>query len=66
VGKSIGNGQDPANNLYWGCDNGVKTYFNKKTSDWTLLQLQRKVSDTILERLLFKHKKQNVYLVAEA
>lgn len=66
VGKSIGNGQDPANNLYWGCDNGVKTYFRKKSSDWTLIQTQTKISDTILERLLFKHKTQNVYLLAEA
>jgi hypothetical protein len=66
VGKSIGNGQDPASNLYWGCDNGVKAYFKKKTSDWTLIQVERKISDTILERLLFKHKTQNVYLFAEA
>lgn len=66
VGKFIGNGQDPANNLYWGCDNGVKTYFKKKNSDWLLVQMQTKISDTILERLLFKHKTQNVYLLAEA
>jgi hypothetical protein len=66
VGKAIGNGQDPATNLYWGCDNGVKTYFKKKTSDWTLIQTRAKVSDTILDRLLFKHKTQNVYLLADA
>lgn len=66
VGKAIGNGQDPASNLYWGCDNGLKTYFKKKTSDWTLLKTEAKISDTILERLIFKHKTQNVYLLAEA
>lgn len=66
VGRSIGNGQDPANNLYWGCDNGVKTYFKKKASDWTIIQKQTKISDTILERLVFEHKTQNVYLLAEA
>ena len=27
VPKSIGNGQDPKNNLYWGCQNGILTYF---------------------------------------
>jgi hypothetical protein len=64
--KAIGNGQDPSNNLFWGCDNGLKTYFRKKTSDWMLVQTQTKISDTILERLLFKHKTQNVYLLAEA
>ena len=66
VGKAIGNGQDPASNLYWGCDNGLKTYFKKKTSDWTLLKTEARISDTILERLIFKHKTQNVYLLAEA
>src|SRR5215212_8846369 len=34
VGKSIGNGQDPESNLYWGCDLGLRTYFKKKNSDW--------------------------------
>jgi len=66
VGKAIGNGQDPDNNLYWGCDNGLKTYFRKKNSNWILIQTQRKISDTILERLLFKHKTKNVYLLADA
>lgn len=66
VGKAIGNGQDPANNLYWGCDNGVKTYFRKRNSDWNLVKTQTKISDTILERLLFKHKTKDVYLLAEA
>jgi hypothetical protein len=33
VPKLIGNGDDPYNNLYWGAQYGVKTYF-KKSSDW--------------------------------
>ena len=66
VGKAIGNGQDPASNLYWGCDYGLKTYFRRKGSDWTLVQVQPKLSDTLLERLLFKHKTLNVYLLADA
>src|SRR3954470_7171942 len=41
VPKSIGNGQDPASNLYWGCDLGLKTYFKKKTSDWTLVRTEK-------------------------
>jgi hypothetical protein len=26
VPEKIGNGQDPRNNLYWGCEFGVKTF----------------------------------------
>lgn len=66
VGKAIGNGQDPANNLYWGCDYGLKTFFKKETSDWRLVQNQGKISDTILERLLFQHKRDSTYLLADA
>src|SRR5215510_12584294 len=37
VPAKIGNGQDPDNNLYWGCAFGVRTFF-KKSSDWKLIQ----------------------------
>lgn len=66
VGKIIGNGQDPDNNLYWGCENGIRTYFKKKNSDWILLKKEKNISEYILERLLFKHKTQEVYLLADA
>lgn len=66
VGQAIGNGQDADNNLYWGCDNGVRTFFKKRHSDWILLKSQKAVSEQILERLLFKHKTANIYLLAEA
>jgi hypothetical protein len=66
VGKIIGNGQDPDNNLYWGCDNGLRTYFKKKSSDWLLVKTEKQLSDTILERLLFKHRTEDVYLLADA
>lgn len=66
VPKSIGNGQDPASNLYWGCDLGLKTYFKRKTSDWNLVSAEKTGKDTIMERLLFRHKSQNVYLLADA
>lgn len=64
VPPKIGNGQDPDNNLYWGCDNGVRTYF-KKSKDWQLIKTQ-KVNQVILERLVFKHRTKKVYLVADA
>jgi len=64
VPAAIGNGQDPNSNLYWGCGHGIRTFF-KKSSEWKLLATQ-KVSDTILERLIFKHATKNYYLIADA
>ncbi len=31
VPKTIGNGQDPKNNLYWGTAYGIKTYFKRSS-----------------------------------
>lgn len=64
VPAKIGNGQDPVNNLYWGAMYGVKTYF-KNSKDWKLLR-SSKINDTILERLVFKHKTKDFYLIADA
>lgn len=66
VPPAIGNGQSPATNLYWGAAYGVKTFFSGKSSDWKLIHIQKQVSDTVLERLLFKHKTKPVYLMADA
>ncbi|AXT53373.1 hypothetical protein D1818_22020 [Aquimarina sp. BL5] len=66
VPKSIGNGQDPKNNLYWGAGYGVKTFFKVKTRDWTLLRSIPSKDSNILERLLFKHATKDIYLLADA
>lgn len=66
VPSSIGNGQDPTTNLYWGAGYGVKSYFSHKSKDWKLLSAQSKSNPAILERLLFKHKTKEVYLLADA
>jgi len=64
VPKAIGNGQDPHNNLYWGCAYGVRTYF-KKHKDWK--EIKRYKADEInLERIVFKHATKPYYLVADA
>jgi hypothetical protein len=60
----IGNGQDPANNLYWGASFGIKTFF-KRSAEWDLIKSE-KIDSIILERLIFKNKKNNYYLVADA
>lgn len=64
VPAKIGNGQDPGNNLYWGCGYGVRTYF-KKSAEWKLLQ-SLKPDSVLMERLIFKHRVKNYYLVADA
>ena len=65
VPAKIGNGQDAANNLYWGAAYGVKT-FMKKQPQWQLVSTTNNPVAPILERLIFKHKHKNVYLVADA
>ena len=65
VSTKLGNGQDPKNNLYWGALYGVKTHF-KNSKDWTLVKTIKSDNPKILERLLFKHKKSNTYLLADA
>lgn len=65
VPAKIGNGNDPANNLYWGCAYGVSN-FMRKHADWELLASYKNPTPDILERLLFKTKKADVYMVADA
>jgi hypothetical protein len=61
----IGNGDDPANNLYWGARFGVKTFF-KRATDWKLIAETQNPRAGILERLVFKHQTKNVHLIADA
>jgi len=64
VPAKIGNGQDPNNNLYWGCQYGIRSWF-KQSKDWKLIAQYKK--DSIrLERIVFKHVTKNTYLVADA
>lgn len=64
VPEKIGNGQDPDNNLYWGCAFGVRSYF-KKSKEWKFIE-SRKLKSEKLERIIFKHITKNYYLVADA
>lgn len=65
VPAAIGNGQDPANNLYWGCGYGTKTWF-KKDKDWKLLETIKNPKPMVLERCVFQYKPDSVILVADA
>jgi hypothetical protein len=64
VPPAIGNGQDPDNNLYWGCSYGIRSFF-KTSKEWTLVS-KTNPDTLILERIIFKHKTKNWYLVADA
>lgn len=64
VPGKMGNGQDPANNLYWGAAYGVKSSFTK-SKEWQFLS-SVKPGGMILERLIFKHRVKDYYLVADA
>ena len=64
VPPAIGNGQDPNSNLYWGCDAGVRTYF-RRSQEWQLVRKYR-IDSVRLERLIFKHRTQPWFLVADA
>jgi hypothetical protein len=65
VPARIGNGDDPANNLYWGASFGVKTFF-KRARDWKLIAEVRSPRAGILERLVFKNQTKDAYLIADA
>jgi hypothetical protein len=65
VPKGIGNGQDPKTNLYWGCGYGVKSFFIK-SHEWELISTQLNPAANILERLLFKNRTKDVYILADA
>ncbi|WP_246282423.1 hypothetical protein [Flavobacterium agri] len=64
VPAKIGNGQDPNNNLYWGCGFGIRSYF-RKSAEWKFIS-SKKLDSQRFERLVFKHKTSNFYLVADA
>jgi hypothetical protein len=66
VPASIGNGQDAKSNLYWGAAYGVKTFFSKKSKEWQLITVVSNPAEHILERLLFKHRSKNVFILADA
>lgn len=65
VPAKIGNGDDAANNLYWGCDEGLKAYF-KKSGQWKFVGSVDPHTSAILERCVFKHANSNTYLIADA
>jgi len=66
VPTSIGNGQDPKSNLYWGAMYGVKTFFKRNVKEWKLIKSLGKQNEVVLDRLLYKHVNKDVYLLCDA
>jgi hypothetical protein len=66
VPEKIGNGDDPEHNLYWGCDDGVRSVFRRSKS-WKRMSAADPDGDgPVLERLVSRHVSQDVWLVADA
>ncbi|HEX8190901.1 MAG TPA: hypothetical protein VF586_21255 [Pyrinomonadaceae bacterium] len=65
VPAALGDGDDPARNLYWGARFGVKTYFNA-SREWRAVRAVENPAPKILERVVYKHRTLDAYLVADA
>lgn len=65
VSATLGNGDNPETNLYWGAAFGIKTFFSRNR-DWELISTTLNPSATILERCIFKHQRGSFLIVADA
>jgi hypothetical protein len=65
VSAKIGDGDKPDANLYWGCSEGVRSWFSA-SKKWKRLAAVESPKPEILERVIFKHREREVYLVADA
>ena len=65
VPAKLGNGEDPARNLYWGAAGGVKTFFSR-SAEWRLISCKLPTKSEVLERCVFRYRTRNVYLIADA
>jgi hypothetical protein len=65
VAPKFGNGDDPSNNLYWGASFGVRSYFSR-SEEWILAEETADPRECVLERCVFQHKNEEVYMVADA
>jgi hypothetical protein len=65
VPAALGNGDDPARNLYWGARFGVKTHFNA-SREWRAVGAFENPAPKILERVVYRHRTLDAYLVADA
>jgi hypothetical protein len=65
VPAAIGNGDDPTRNLYWGAGYGLRTFL-QKSADWERIGPCLPGKGPVLERCVFRHRHEKVYVVADA
>jgi len=65
VPARLGDGELASANLYWGAAFGVKTYF-RASNAWEHVSCGRGPKASILERCIFRYRKDSVYMVADA
>lgn len=65
VPARLGNGQDPASNLYWGAAYGVKTFF-RRSEHWAPQPAAKPADPAILDQVAFRGRVLPVDLIAEA
>jgi hypothetical protein len=65
VSATLGNGDKPETNLYWGAAFGVKTFF-AKNKEWELVSEINNPEPRILDRIIFKRRDRDVFIVADA
>lgn len=68
VNSSLGNGQNPRSNLYWGAGYGLRTHF-KRSADWITIPTQAPTESHILDQVAFEKKFPNgtrVILIMQA
>ena len=68
VAPTLGNGDDPQRNLYWGAAFGVKAFFTKNR-DWRPVEIKTpssKSASVVLDRIILKHRTRDAFLIAEA
>jgi hypothetical protein len=61
----LGNGNDAARNLYWGAAFGVRTFL-RKSSDWREVLTIQNPWKSVLQRSVFQHRTENVFVIADA
>jgi hypothetical protein len=64
VSRTLGDGDDPVRNLYWGARHGMRTFL-ERAPGWRRLRVERPTGGPVLERVVFRHQPTGLLLVAD-
>src|SRR5512140_1080315 len=64
VSKTLGDGDDPRRNLYWGAGYGIRGLFDR-AAGWKRLAVIPNPTPAILERVVYRHQPTGLVLVAD-